>query len=240
MEEDFVSTMKVHASQFWDVSLFAHAVLFAGDPAPWVVLSKIATYLQSLELGRIEGRVAEGAYFEEREKIFLAPGVVVEAGAYIRGPCWIGPGTEIRHGAYIRGNVITGRNCVIGHDTEVKNSLFLDGAHAAHFAYVGDSILGNRVNLGAGVKCANFRLDGQKISVLVDGKRVETGLRKLGALIGDGVQIGCNAVLNPGTSVGKNTFCYPGLHLAGAIPEESIVKSSAKLQIHPRVCSPSA
>lgn len=232
--------MNSPASLFWDFSLFEQAAIFSGDPSPWVVLSRIAGYLQSLPLGQIQGRVAEGAYLEDREKIFLAPGVVVEAGAYIRGPCWIGEGTEIRHGAYIRGNVIVGKHCVIGHDTEVKNSLFLDGAHAAHFAYVGDSILGNRVNLGAGVKCANFKLDGQKIAVFVEGKRIETELRKLGALIGDGVQIGCNTVLNPGTIVGKNTFCYPGLHLTGSIPEGSIVKSTVTLQIHPRVCSPSA
>lgn len=232
--------MNSPASLFWDFSLFEQAAIFAGDPSPWVVLSRIAGYLQSLPLGQIQGRVAKGAYLEDREKIFLAPGVVVEAGAYIRGPCWIGEGTEIRHGAYIRGNVIVGKHCVIGHDTEVKNSLFLDGAHAAHFAYVGDSILGNRVNLGAGVKCANFKLDGQKIAVFVEGKRIETELRKLGALIGDGVQIGCNAVLNPGTIVGKNTLCYPGLHLTGSIPEGSIVKSTVTLQIHPRVCSPSA
>ena len=228
------------SSLYWDISTFAHAALFLGDPSPWIVLSRLSAYLQTLELGAICGVVEEGAYLVDKEKIFLAPGAIVEAGAYIRGPCWIGPNTEIRHGAYIRGNVITGNNCVIGHDTEVKNSLFLDGAHAAHFAYVGDSILGNRVNLGAGVKCANFRLDGQNIAVSMDGQRIETGLRKLGALIGDRVQIGCNTVLNPGTLVGKDALCYPLLHLSGTITEASLVKSTNRIQIRKRRCSPSA
>ena len=193
------------------------ADLFADCEAVWEVLPKIGPYLASMTLGAIEGDIASGAHLVRSEEIYIAPGVVVEAGAYIQGPCWLGEGTVVRHGAYLRGHVIAGKGCVIGHATEVKNALLFEGAKAAHFAYVGDSLLGRGVNLGAGSKLANFRFDGGNI-VVRDGKiRVETGLRKLGAIMGDGVQTGCNAVTNPGVVMGKGARCLAGAVVTGAV-----------------------
>jgi NDP-sugar pyrophosphorylase family protein len=163
----------------------------------------------------VHGHVADGALIEGR--VFIAEGASVESTALIRGPSYIGPGTEVRHGAYIRGNTYVGQDCVVGHATEVKGSVFLDGAKAGHFAYVGDSILGPRVNLGAGTKLANLKLN-QKDVRIQDPETKEwilTGLKKLGALIGSEVQVGCNAVLSPGTLLLPGALIAPCAHIMG-------------------------
>jgi len=221
----------ISPSYFFDLSDFPHAAIFDSILEPWLVIAHIQNYLLSLPLGKIEGKISPQAYLINPEYITIEPGTIVEPGAYIQGPCWIGKNCHVRHGAYIRGNLITGDGCVIGHDTEIKNVLFLNHVHAAHFAYVGDSILGNRVNLGAGTKCANLKLNQQLISLHIEGKRIPTQLKKLGAIIGDGSQIGCNAVLNPGTLVGKEVLCHPCLNIGGMIPTRSIVKSPSNLVI---------
>lgn len=141
--------------------------------------------------------------------IKIGKGVLIEPGAFIKSPTIIGDQTEVRHGAYIRGNCLIGRNCVVGHATEVKHSIFLDGAKAGHFAYLGDSILGNHVNLGAGTKLANLRFIKGEIAISTPGDQVKTGLRKLGAILGDHVQTGCNSVTNPGTLLGKKSMVIP-------------------------------
>lgn len=209
---------------FFDLTSFEHSALFEGVHFVWEVLQKIALYLGRHTTWQQRGRVEKGAFLINPETIFLGKESVVEAGAYIKGPCILGNGCEVRSGAYIRGNFIAGNHCIIGHATEVKNALFLDGAKAGHFAYVGDSILGNRVNLGAGVKCANFRLDEKTIFVRAAGKKVDTGLRKLGAIMGDDVHIGCNSVTNPGTLIGKKSQIYPCLAIHGLIAEQTVVK----------------
>lgn len=225
--------MDIQTNEFFDLSSFEHSALFDKNSSPWNALTLIESYLKKLLLGRIEGEVSSRAYLINPELIFIGTGTIVEPGAYIQGPCWIGKNCVIRHGAYIRGNVITGDQCVIGHDTEVKSSLFLNGAHAAHFAYVGDSILGNEVNLGAGTKCANFKLDKQPITIHYQNKRIPTQLRKMGALIGDRSQIGCNTVTNPGTLIGKEVRCYPCLNIGGVIPSRSMIKSTAAFTVTP-------
>lgn len=212
------------AQSLFDISQFAHNQIFNECEGVWEVLSKIGGYLSKVKLGNIAGEVDPKAYLINPEQITIGRGTVVEAGAYIHGPCIIGEDCEVRFGAYIRGNLITGNKCVVGHATEVKNALFLDGAKAGHFAYIGDSILGNRVNLGAGVKCANFRLDGKNISLFSHGEKIETHLRKFGAILGDDVHIGCNAVLNPGTIMGKKSGAHPCLSIRGIIAENQIVK----------------
>lgn len=181
----------------------------------------------------MEGDVAAGAILVHPELISLGKESIIEAGAYVCGPCIIGDHCEVRHGAYLRGNVITGNRCVIGHATEVKNAIFLDHAHAGHFAYVGDTILGNRVNLGAGAKCANLRFDQKAISIFVKNQSINTGLRKLGAIVGDDVQIGCNSVTNPGTVLGKESRVYPCVNVGGFIGKKSIVKTNAHVIITP-------
>jgi UDP-N-acetylglucosamine diphosphorylase / glucose-1-phosphate thymidylyltransferase / UDP-N-acetylgalactosamine diphosphorylase / glucosamine-1-phosphate N-acetyltransferase / galactosamine-1-phosphate N-acetyltransferase len=139
----------------------------------------------------------------------LGQGVLVESGAFIKGPTIIGDRTEIRQGAYLRGHCLVGARCVVGHVTEVKHAILLDGAKAGHFAYLGDSILGNEVNLGAGTKLANLRFGGGEILVKTEAGPIASGLRKFGAVLGDRVQTGCNAVTNPGTVLGKKSMVLP-------------------------------
>ncbi len=142
-------------------------------------------------------------------QITIGRGVLVESGAMVKSPTVIGDFCEIRQGAYVRGYCLTGQSCVVGHTTEVKHAVFLNDAKAGHFAYVGDSILGNEVNLGAGTKLANLRFTQGEVPVKVGDKLIKTGLRKLGAILGDQVQTGCNSVTNPGTLVGKKSFVLP-------------------------------
>jgi len=142
-------------------------------------------------------------------QIQLGKGVLVESGAFIKGPTILGDRTEVRQGAYIRGHCLAGRRCVIGHTTEVKHSIFLDDAKAGHFAYLGDSILGNRVNLGAGTKLANLRFLGDEVIIKTPDGPVSSGLKKLGAIMADDVQTGCNSVTNPGTLLGQRSVLLP-------------------------------
>lgn len=204
-----------------------HALVAQNDPV-WQGLKNIGAWLKAApELGLIEGDISPHAYLEAPELIYIAKGAVVESGALIRGPAWIGEGVVVRHGAYLRGNVLADKGAVIGHDTEVKNAVFLAGAQAGHFAYVGDAILGVKVNLGAGVKLANLKLSRRE--VFVDG--VATGLKKFGAIIGDGAQVGCNAVLNPGTLIGRNVLVEPLVAVGGVIPEGSYVSSNLSIVV---------
>ncbi|ROQ89798.1 LbetaH domain-containing protein [Desulfosoma caldarium] len=154
----------------------------------------------------------------------LGKGTVVEPGALIKGPTIIGNGTEIRQGAYLRGTCLVGDRCVVGHTTEVKGSIFLDGAKAGHFAYVGDSIVGRNVNLGAGTKLANLKIKGNAIRIRTESSIVDTGRRKLGAIIGDGTEIGCNAVTNPGTILGQKCLVFPLTSVpAGIYKDRSVI-----------------
>lgn len=152
------------------------------------------------------------------QKIQLGKGVLIESGAMIKGPAVIGDHSEIRQGAYLRGYCLTGKRCVIGHTTEVKHSIFFNDAKAGHFAYLGDSILGNKANLGAGTKFANLRFLAGNVQVRTEQGLLDTGLRKLGAILGDRVQTGCNSVTNPGTLIGAegilmpNTTAHSGFH----------------------------
>jgi NDP-sugar pyrophosphorylase family protein len=215
-------------SQLFNLDEYSHVCLFEGCQYPWQALGNLKHYLASLQLGNIEVDIPSSSYLVRSELISIGMGTVIEPGAYIEGPCVIGENCMIRHGAYIRGDVVTGNSCVIGHNTEVKHSIFFNETSAAHFNYVGDSILGNGVNLGAGVKCANLRLDHQPIHVLINNEKINTRLQKLGAIIGDGAQVGCNCVLNPGTILGRRSFCFPCLNVYGFIPENGKVKPAMK------------
>ncbi len=213
---------------FFSIQGYSHAALFEGCLYPWESLLKLKTYLSSQNLGNIEVIIPPSVHLSNPSSISIGSGTVVEPGAYIQGPCIIGRNCTIRHGAYIRGDAIIGDDCVIGHDTEVKHSIFFNQSSAAHFNYVGDSIIGNRVNLGAGVKCANLRLDHQPVYVMIQGEKINTQLIKLGAIIGDGAQVGCNCVINPGTILGRNSFCFPCLNVYGFVPEGGKIKPAAK------------
>jgi len=211
--------------EYFDLSTFVHASIFDKNEPVWSPLKKIEEYLLSGLLGDIQGIIESGAYLVNPEKISIGKGTVVEPGAYILGPCIIGENCQIRHGAYIRGNIITGNRCIIGHATEIKNSIFFDGAQAGHFAYIGDSILGNHVNLGAGTKCANLRFDNHHVPVIWQGRRIDSGLRKFGAVFGDHAQTGCNSVTNPGTLMGKESCLGPCTVTCGVVPKKHIVKA---------------
>ncbi len=141
--------------------------------------------------------------------IQIGTGVTIEPGALIKGPAIIGNETEVRQGAYIRGDCFFGEKCVVGHTTEVKHSLFLDNAKAGHFAYIGDSVLGNNVNLGAGTKLANLKFGPGTVAININGRKIDTGRRKIGAILGDGVQTGCNSVTNPGALLGRGCLVPP-------------------------------
>lgn len=169
------------------------------------------------EVPLIEGHQAQGSFVSGR--VYVAKGASIEPTAMIQGPCIIGPDAEVRHGAYIRGNAFIGANAVVGHATEVKGSIFFDGAKAGHFAYVGDSILGRNVNLGAGTKLANLKLKADEISFKhpTDLTRVNSGLRKFGSILGDDAQTGCNAVLSPGSLLLPNTNVMSCVHFHGTL-----------------------
>lgn len=164
------------------------------------------------------------------DMIYIGKGTVVEPGALIKGPAIIGDDSEVRQGAYIRGDVIAGCGCVIGHTTEVKHSVLLGKSKAGHFAYIGDSILGS-VNLGAGTKLANLKIVESSVTLSIDGRKYDTGLRKFGAILGDGVETGCNSVTMPGTIIGKSSVVYPGAALRGYYPDNSIIKLRQKIEI---------
>jgi len=158
-------------------------------------------------------------------EINLGKGVLVESGAMLKTPIIIGDCTEIRQGAYIRGYCLAGKRCVIGHTTEVKKTIFLDDAKAGHFAYLGDSILGNDVNLGAGTKMANLRFTAGEVPIRTVDGLIATGLRKLGAILADGVQTGCNSVTNPGTLLGKKSMLMPNTTSnSGYHPPNSLIR----------------
>lgn len=168
-----------------------------------------------------EGEILEGAAiimpgaFLFDDRIIIGPGTVVEPGALIKGPTIIGKNSEVRQGAYMRGDCLVGDNCVVGHATEIKASIMLDGAQAGHFAYIGDSILGRNVNLGAGTKLANLRMIPGAITITVDRERYKTNRRKLGAILGDRTETGCNSVTSPGTLLAPRSIVYPGIAVPG-------------------------
>jgi NDP-sugar pyrophosphorylase family protein len=216
------------AVDLFDLSQTEHAALFDGCSYAWDALKQIAAYLQANLRPGLHNRCEGVAFIGEH--VFIGEGTVIEDGAMIKGPAIIGRNCEIRHNAYIREQVIIGDNCVVGNACEVKNSLLFNGAVAPHFNYIGDSILGHKAHLGAGVKLSNFKLLPGNIMVEIDGKRFDTGLRKFGALLGDHADIGCNAVLNPGSIIGRNSVIYPNTNWRGVLPANMLVKNKALLE----------
>ncbi len=216
-------------AELFDLSQTEHAAIFEGCDYAWEALKKIAAYVNANVRPYLHNRCEGVAFVGER--VFIGEGTVVEDGAMIKGPAIIGRNCQIRHNAYIRENVLIGDNCVIGNSCEVKNSLLLAGAAAPHFNYIGDSILGYKTHLGAGVKISNFKVTGGNIRVEISGKPFDTGLRKFGALIGDCADVGCNAVLNPGTVIGKHSVIYPNTNWRGVLPANRIVKNKSAHEI---------
>lgn len=217
---------------FFDLERCAHRVLFENVTHVWEVLDKLANYLQfSLRPG-VHGELIGRPYIGR--EVFIGEGAVIEPGAMIKGPAWIGAGCQVRNGCYIRENVIVGDGAVLGNSCEFKNCLLFDGAQAPHFNYVGDSIMGYKSHLGAGAILSNVRLDHGEIYVEPAEERIPTHLRKFGAVLGDHAEIGCNAVLNPGSIIGRRSVVYPGAQWRGVLPANSIAKHRQSFSIMPR------
>jgi NDP-sugar pyrophosphorylase family protein len=206
-------------SAFFDIESFAQKGIFkAGEPV-WNVLPAIGQYLQQLSLDQNHAKITGSPVI--RGPVYVGKGSRIDPGVFIQGPAWIGENVHIRHGAYLRGNVIVGDGCVLGNSCEFKNCVLLNDVQVPHYSYVGDSILGSRCHLGAGVICSNLRTDQSEITVEWEGKRYPTGIRKFGVIAGDDVEVGCQAVLNPGTVLGKKSWIHPGVIFAGSCPAES-------------------
>ena len=198
--------------------------LFDPHEYPWEMLPKIKeTILALIEQGLPD-------FTELKPGVLVGKNVKIAETATIESPAIIGHGTEIRPGAYIRGCVITGENCVLGNSSELKNSILLDTVQVPHYNYVGDSILGNHAHMGAGSICSNLKSDGKPV-VIHGVEEIQTGLRKIGGILGDNADVGCGCVMNPGTVIGKRTSVYPLTALRGVIPCDSIVKTMDNIVI---------
>ena len=193
--------------------------LFDSCEYPWEMLPKLKDYILSLIKEGIEG------YTEIAENVLVGENVKIYETATIEAPAIIGSGSEVRPGAFIRGSVITGQGCVIGNSSELKNCILLDKVQIPHYNYIGDSVLGNKAHTGAGTICSNLKSDGRAVVIHGDTD-YETGLRKIGGILGDGADVGCGSVINPGTVIGKNTSVYPLTSLRGVYPAGCIVKDT--------------
>lgn len=196
---------------------------------PWEALAKINDFI--LKIGPT---LDKEKYEKVGEDVWIAKSATVAPTAYIKGPAIIGENAEIRHCAFIRGKAIVGENAVVGNSTELKNVILFNRVQVPHYNYVGDSILGYKSHMGAGSITSNVKSD-KKLVVVKDGiEKIETGIKKFGAMIGDNVEIGCGSVLNPGTVVGRNTNIYPLSSVRGVVPENSIYKN--KNEIIEKIC----
>lgn len=190
---------------------------------PWEILPKLKDFIRSLQK-----TLDKNEYREVSDGVFIHKTASVAPSAVIDGPTVIGDGTEVRPGAFIRGSTLIGKGCVIGNSTEIKNAVISDGVQIPHYNYVGDSILGYQSHMGAGSIASNFRSD--KGNITVHGERdIETGLRKLGVMLGDFAEVGCNSVLCPGSVVGRNSIVYPLSRVRGVLPENVILKDGGRI-----------
>ena len=210
--------------------LFSHmdetiaAGIFEGKTYPWEVLADIGAFI--LELGKT---LSADEYDRQGEDVWIARSARVFPTAYIHGTAIIGKNAEVRHCAFIRGNAIVGEDAVVGNSTELKNVLLFNKVQVPHYNYVGDSILGFKSHMGAGSITSNVKSDKTLVTITTEDGKVETGLKKMGAILGDEVEVGCNSVLNPGTIVGKHSNIYPLSMVRGYVPAESIYKKKGEI-----------
>jgi len=216
-------------ADLFDLSQTEHAAIFDGCTYAWEALKKIESYIAANLKPALHNR-CEGVAFIGKD-VFIGEGTVVEDGVMIKGPAIIGRNCQIGHNAYFRKNVIVGDNCVVGNSTELKNTLLFNNSKVPHFNYAGDSILGYNTHLGAGAVLSNVKSLKSNVTVEVDGVPLDTGLRKFGALLGDGCDIGCNAVLNPGSIIGRGAVVYPCVNWRGILPANMIAKNKAQVEV---------
>ena len=197
--------------------------LFNGKTYPWEVLPLIHDFI--IRLGQT---LPEDKFDCIKENVWVAKSATVYPSAYINGPAIIDEEAEVRHGAFIRGNAIEGKKAVVGNSTELKNVVLFNRVQVPHYNYVGDSILGFKAHMGAGSITSNVKSD-KTLVVVKEEEKIETGLKKFGAMLGDGVEVGCNSVLNPGTVIGRNSNIYPISSVRGFIPSDSIYKEKGNI-----------
>lgn len=207
------------ANNLFDYSKTIAKPLLESVDYPWEALPKIKDFI--IELGKT---LDPEIYEQKGENIWIAKSATVFPSAYLGGPLIICEDAEVRHCAFIRGSAIVGKGAVVGNSTELKNSILFDGVQVPHYNYIGDSILGYKAHTGAGTITSNLKSDKSLVTVLCEEEKVETGVKKFGAMLGDHVEVGCNSVLNPGSVVGRNTNVYPLSFVRGYVPENSIYK----------------
>ncbi len=210
----------IKTSEMYDLTHTAAAALLEKTQYPWQALAGISEFI--LALGQT---LPAEEYDHPAEDVWIAKDATVFPSAYIHGPCIIGHGTEVRQCAFIRGSALVGENCVVGNSTELKNVILFDNVQVPHYNYVGDSILGYKAHMGAGSVTSNVKSDKTLVVIHGAGEDVPTGRKKVGAMLGDGVEVGCNSVLNPGTVIGRNSNVYPLSSVRGVVPADSIFKS---------------
>src|ERR1700730_3509488 len=207
----------------------AHPKLFENQNYVWDALKQIASYLQFRLKPGVLGDLLGNPNISRN--VFCGAGTIIEQGAFLKGPAWIGENCHIRSGCYVRETVIVGDGAVMGNSCEFKNCILFDEAQVPHFNYVGDSILGHTAHLGAGVILSNVKLDHREITVASPEGSINTGLTKFGAIIGDRTEIGCNAVINPGSLLGRDCIVYPGANFRGVLADGSVAKVRQDIQI---------
>lgn len=214
-----MSNENLLADNLFDYSKTIAKPLLESVDYPWEALPKIKDFIIEL------GKTLDPEIYEQRgENIWVAKSATVFPSAYLGGPLIICEDAEVRHCAFIRGSAIVGKGAVVGNSTELKNSILFDGVQVPHYNYIGDSILGYKAHTGAGTITSNLKSDKSLVTVLCDDDKIETGVKKFGAMLGDYVEVGCNSVLNPGSVVGRNTNVYPLSFVRGYVPENSIYK----------------
>ena len=212
--------MGVRITDLLDLNECFERDIFDGLEYPWEILPKIKTFLQEF------AKTLPPDFEQISECVWVGRGTMIEKTVMIKGPAIIGYNCELRHCAFIRENVIIGNECVIGNSTELKNSLLFNKVQVPHFNYVGDSILGYKAHLGAGVICSNLKSCSGKVKVTNGTEVIHTDLRKFGAVVGDHAEVGCNSVLNPGTVIGRNSIVYPLAFVRGYVPSNHILKNN--------------
>lgn len=213
----------VTVGELFDVRETLAGDLFAGAVYPWEVLPRIADFIREL------GAKLDPERFEKRgEDIWIARSAKVAPTACLNGPLIVDEEAEIRHCAFVRGSAIVGKGAVVGNSTELKNVVLFNRVQVPHYNYVGDSILGYKAHMGAGSITSNVKSDKTLVKIKGQGEEIETGLKKVGAMLGDGVEVGCNSVLNPGTVVGRESNIYPTSCVRGVVPAHSILKKSGE------------
>ena len=198
--------------------------IFEGVTYPWEILPKISEFI--VKLGET---LSADEYDKVGENVWIAKDAKVFDSAYINGPVIIDHGAEVRHCAFIRGNAIVGKNCVVGNSTELKNVILFNNVQVPHYNYVGDSILGYKSHMGAGSITSNVKSDKTNVTIMIGDDKIETGLKKMGAMLGNHVEVGCNSVLNPGTVIGQHTNIYPLSMVRGYVPAKSIYKKRGEV-----------